>query len=226
MTPRIVPVGGDDDNPGRYRADLSSIDLPAYVRGYLQSERYFADVTPALVGRLRLRPPPPMPLPADARPLVALSFRRGDYVRLGWALPFSYYERALEALVCEVPDPRFIVFGDDPLFLRLAIEWVARFGPATNAFDLAADELSHLAIYRQCDHCVIANSSFAWWGAWLGDQVPRSRDRIVMAPEEYRRFGPDIVPDRWRVIAGDEGSSAGHVGSVRAEGLEPPTSSL
>ena len=97
-TPRIVPVGGDDDDPGRYRAELSSIDLPAYVRGYLQSERYFADVAPALVGRFRL-PDPPMPAPADARPLVALSFRRGDYVRRGWALPFSYYQRALKVLV-------------------------------------------------------------------------------------------------------------------------------
>jgi hypothetical protein len=83
------------------------------------------------------------------------------------------------------------------------IEWVSRFGPAASAFDYAGDELSHLALYRQCDHCVIANSSFAWWGAWLGDHVQRSARRVVIAPEQYRRFGPDIVPDRWRVVAAD-----------------------
>jgi hypothetical protein len=205
MTPPIVPAGDDSHDPGRYREELSSIDLPAYVRGYLQSERYFADVTPELADQLRL-PAPPVRARVDARPLVAVSFRRGDYVRLGWALPFGYYEHALEALAREVTDPRFVVFGDDPLFLRLAIDWVSRFGPATNAYDLAGDELSHLALYQQCDHCVIANSSFAWWGAWLGDQEHRSTDRIVIAPREYQRFGPDIVPDRWRLIPGDGAS--------------------
>jgi glycosyl transferase family 11 len=211
MTPPIVPAGDDSDDPGRYREELSSIDLPAYVRGYLQSERYFAGVTPELVDQLRL-PAPPVRARVDARPLVAVSFRRGDYVRLGWALPFGYYEHALEALAREVADPRFVVFGDDPLFLRLAIDWVSRFGPATNAYDLAGDELSHLALYQQCDHCVIANSSFAWWGAWLGDQEHRSSDRIVIAPREYHRFGPDIVPDRWRLIPGDGASSGREVG--------------
>jgi hypothetical protein len=211
MTPRIVPVGGDDDDPGCYRPELLSIDPPAYVRAYLQSERYFTDVAPALVAQLRLPVPVP-PARVDARPLVAVSFRRGDYVRLGWALPLGYYEQALEALVREVPDPRFVVFGDDPIFVRFATEWIARFGPATNAFDLAGDELSHLALYKECDYCIIANSSFAWWGAWLGDQEHRSGHRLVIAPDEYRRFGADILPDRWRVVAPDPRSSERQVG--------------
>jgi hypothetical protein len=51
----------------------------------------------------------------------------------------------------------------------------------------------------QCDHHIIANSSFSWWGAWLG----ANPDKTVVAPKRW--FGPrnahwdakDIVPDGW-----------------------------
>jgi hypothetical protein len=50
----------------------------------------------------------------------------------------------------------------------------------------------------QCDHAVIANSSFAWWGAWLGEHRHPSTDRVVVAPAEY--VGGDRVPDRWHTV--------------------------
>ncbi|HEX9506340.1 MAG TPA: hypothetical protein VGA62_10085 [Acidimicrobiia bacterium] len=37
----------------------------------------------------------------------------------------------------KVPDATFLVFGDDPEFVRLATGWVSSFGPATNAYDLS-----------------------------------------------------------------------------------------
>jgi hypothetical protein len=51
-----------------------------------------------------------------------------------------------------------------------------------------------------CNHAVIANSTFGWWGAWLGDEVTR-RPRIVVAPEKWfvqpgLEFC-DVVPERW-----------------------------
>jgi hypothetical protein len=202
LSPRIVPAGGDDDDPGRYRESMLSIDLPSYLQGYLQSERYFSAITDEVAGSLAI-PPVSKPAPADPRPTVAISFRRGDYVRLGWELPFGYYENALEALARDerVREPRFLLFGDDQAFLTLAVSWMARFGPATSAYDIASDELSHLALLRDCDHCVIANSSFAWWGAWLGDQEHRAGPRVVLAPADYRNFGPDILPDRWTAVS-------------------------
>ena len=48
---------------------------------------------------------------------------------------------------------------------------------------------------------VIANSSCAWWGAWLGDQRARTGLRLVIAPEDDRqRWGPDILPSNWIAI--------------------------
>jgi hypothetical protein len=136
--------------------------------------------------------------------VVAVSFRRGDYVRRDWQLPFSYYERALDRMTSEIPDATFLVFGDDPEFVRMATDWMTRYGPATNAYDLSRGVLEHMVLAAHCDHAVIANSSFAWWGAWLGDRRNRDGPRLVLAPEDYRtRFGADILPDHWIALTSE-----------------------
>ena len=175
-------------NTARYDEEILSMDLPTQLLGWFQTDRYFSHVADEVVQRLRL-PPVTLPRPAKSPPIVALSFRRGDYVRLGWQLPFSYYEKALALMTSEVPDATFLVFGDDPEFVRLATDWVSRFGPATNAYDFSDGALEQLALASECDHAVIANSSFAWWGAWLGDRRAGGGPRLVIAPEDYRRPG-------------------------------------
>jgi len=203
-TPRKLPVRNVTAEVGRFDESLFAIDLPAILRGWFQTERYFEAVADDVVAHLRLPVPPLPPALAAGRPLVAVSFRRGDYVRLGWQLPFTYYERALARIADEVPDAAFLVFGDDPEFVHLATGWVARYGPATDAYELTDGALEHLVLAGACDHAVIANSTFAWWGAWLGERRPGRAPGLVLAPSAYAaRFGPDIVPDRWHVVASD-----------------------
>jgi hypothetical protein len=83
----------------------------------------------------------------------------------------------------------------------LVVSWVSKYGPASSAHGIARDELTQLALLGACDHSVIANSSFAWWGAWLGDRQERPTRRLVLAPEQYHRFGEDIIPERWVAVA-------------------------
>ena len=50
---------------------------------------------------------------------------------------------------------------------------------------------------RRCRHFVIANSTFSWWAAWLGEK----KDSVIVAPrrwfEDPTRNSSDIVPPRW-----------------------------
>jgi hypothetical protein len=199
-TAATMPRSSPSEDAGRYDEALLSIDLPTYLYGWFQTERYFCDVADEIVDLLRL-PQVPLPRPSRDAPVVSLSFRRGDYVRYGWQLPFSYYERALDLMVEAVPGATFLVFGDDPEFVRLATDWASRFGPATNAYDLSDGALEHLVLASECDHALMANSSFAWWAAWLGDKRAGDTPRVVIAPEDYRRqFGPDVLASNWVAV--------------------------
>jgi hypothetical protein len=57
-----------------------------------------------------------------------------------------------------------VLFGDDNAFVEFMSERVAKLGVVVNAVDVGPDPTSQLWMMSQCDHCVIANSSFAWWG--------------------------------------------------------------
>lgn len=188
---------------GRFRPSLYDLDLPTYLQGHLQSERYFADYADEIVAAL-IWPDEVASVgfgeAGDRRPTVGVSFRRGDYVDVGWALPFEYYEKALDRIVAEVPEPRIVLFGDDAAFVDLAATRLARYGPVVDAVRIAHDPLVQLRLLSMCDHSVIANSSFSWWGAWLGDQRARDFDRLVIAPREYGEGG-DRVPARWETLA-------------------------
>ena len=65
-------------------------------------------------------------------------------------------------------------------------------------FSTSMDEIYDLILMVNCDHNIIANSSFSWWGAYLNTNL----NKIVIGPHKW--FGPrgpqdtqDIIPDNW-----------------------------
>jgi hypothetical protein len=185
------------DNTGRFRPVLDALDLPVYLQGHLQSECYFADFADDIAAWIAW--PASSGVPELPRPAIGVSVRRGDYEPLGWTVPLDFYERAVECITRRVDASHVVLFGDEPEFVATAAIRLAKFGPVTDTVALGHGPISQLHLLSMCDHCVIANSSFSWWGAWLGDQYARDPGRIVVAPREYGEQN-DRIPPRWETI--------------------------
>lgn len=183
-------------------AQLAAAGRDSFVAGYWQDERYFAPAERAV--RRELRPRPTDFIEDQSRRIAAapvsaaVHVRRGDFVsdpgtaREFGALEPAYYERAAAALLRERPGAEFFVFSDDP-------GWCAenlRLPAATSVFSGGA-AFEDLALMAACDHAIIANSTFSWWGAWLG----AAPGQLVIAPRRFfrsaQRERPELVPDRW-----------------------------
>lgn len=183
-------------------------DGPVLLQGYFQSETYFAGVADAVQRSFRLAPAATRRwidavtgrLPDD-RPIVGVSLRTGaDYRDFGVALPRRFADDAIDAITEPVGPVSFVVVGDVPADAAALADHLGSRGAAVSAADAPpADQLHLLAALP---HLVLANSSFAWWGAWLGDRAhPDLAERVVVAPDPWWTEPDDIAPARWRRVA-------------------------
>ena len=105
---------------------------------------------------------------------ISLHIRRTDYtVNNNHPLqPISYYEDALKLFDKNV---QILVFSDDP-------KWCQEqelFADDSVMISEGNDADIDLCLMTKCDYHIIANSSFSWWGAWLGDSEK------VVAPKNW-----------------------------------------
>ena len=132
--------------------------------------------------------------------------RRTDYLIPSTAayhgiMPFYWYAEAMAYIEDHVPNVRFFVFSDDPEFCKEAFPKcrIVDHNKPGNGTEGPGREHEDLYLMSLCGHAIIPNSSFGWWGAWLGDEGKPGR--IVIAPKVwFRKEGlrsSDIVPDRW-----------------------------
>ena len=134
------------------------------------------------------------------RNAVSMHIRRGDYLTdknaciYGDICTDAYYEQAIKLIKEKVNNPTFLLFSDD-------IEYVKKNFIIENAIYV---EKNHFSTYEdwydmflmsKCEHNIIANSTFSWWGAWL-NQNP---EKIVIAPRRWinKYDYMDIYPKEW-----------------------------
>jgi hypothetical protein len=186
-----------------------TLQPPVYLKGFWQSERYFANCREAI--RRDLTPiaalePENAKYAAqiDAKNAVSLHVRRGDFANLAGSIKFhgtcslDYYHNAIERLQSKVEAPHFFVFSDD---LQWASDNVRSKFPMTfidaNPPDRGYRDMQLMA---RCRHHILANSTFSWWGAWLNP----SPGKVVIAPARWFNNGPgdlhDLIPQGWLII--------------------------
>jgi hypothetical protein len=182
------------------------------IVGYWQCEKYFAALREELCERVVPREPLParsaateQTILAAAKRSVSVHVRRADFVGNPYheVLPLDYYEAAAQLIAAKVPDPVFFIFSDDPEWcevnFKLPFQTIVSTTLTNEMKNHRERDDVDMYLMRQCRHAIIANSSYSWWGAWMGAD---KKGGVVIAPKHW--FGPafkedpkDIVPERW-----------------------------
>ena len=175
-----------------------------YYDGYWQHEEYFLHIRQELLELFRF------PAFTDERSLqvaqemtatncCSIHIRRGDYLtdplRKG-TTGLDYPRKAIERMKKMVNPERWFIFSDDmdwtcaqlasylPSEISTYIDW--------NQGERSIDDMHLMSL---CQHQIIANSSFSWWGAWLCTR----ENQTVMAPSTWmnRKDVCSPVPQNW-----------------------------
>jgi hypothetical protein len=185
----------------------SILDLPddCYLQGFWQSEKYFLHHAPMIRADYTFK----QPLESRNKELVrsinqchavSLHVRRGDYAVNSATLAThglcssDYYHQAIRYIADRVTQPVFFVFSDDVPWVRdnISIEFPSHYVEHNRGGQSYID----MRLMMLCDHHVIANSSFSWWGAWLNPKP----EKIVVAPKKWFAIGNnlmDLFPPGW-----------------------------
>lgn len=177
-----------------------------HLEGYWQSEGYFQDVEDIIRSDLRFQAPTDaqnLEMAARIRESLAVAvhlrfFDEPQVVGINNA-PSDYYQRAVAAMERRVPNAHYYLFSDRPEAARNRIP--VPDARITTVAHNRGDENAYadLWLMTQCQHFIIANSTFSWWGAWLAAHT----DKQVIAPGFEMREGKmwwgfdGLLPEHW-----------------------------
>jgi len=151
-----------------YTAIEYSEDL--LLEGYFQSEKYFLNKRDAINELLDFR--------CDEAPtnVCVIHVRTGDYLNrteFDVVTP-RYFQNAINYVLSINPAVVFKVVADND-------SHALRYIPSDIKYEFVSsdDELRDLRTISQCDYSIISNSSFAWWGSYLG------KGKMTLAPSTW-----------------------------------------
>lgn len=186
---------------GFFDPSLMEPSVNCFFEGYFQTDKYFKDIRGKILSDFTLASPldesnQQMLHAIQNSNAISIHIRRGDYLNLQDTHPvcsMEYYQTAMKSVARSVDKPHFFIFSDDP-------NWVKSDFPL--AYDKTVVDINNeengifdIELMRHCQHNIIANSSFSWWGAWLNENP----DKMVVAPKQWfsGKAADDILPEEW-----------------------------
>jgi hypothetical protein len=192
------------------------------VEGYFQSPKYFEHHLDVILNMLRLddlqrqvctRVWRDMSFVQDWSHTISLHFRIGDYVKYADrhpVMPLQYYKNALKFISQNDKSQQarqviyFCEIADIDRVLAMVVELSREF-PWLEFYKVpdGLEDWEELFTMSCCQHHIIANSTFSWWGAYLN----KKPHKLVCYPSLW--FGPwfqpppdmrDRVPSTWYQI--------------------------
>ncbi|MCX6308292.1 MAG: alpha-1,2-fucosyltransferase, partial [Bacteroidia bacterium] len=125
----------------------------------------------------------------ENRNTISLHVRRGDYFsedHINWygVCDVAYYEKAINQLSEGKPDCKIFVFSDEPEWVKANLHL-----PVDHVF--VENETIHpywlIWLMSRCRDHIISNSSFSWWGAYMG----KHPEKRVIAPKVWMKGHPE-----------------------------------
>lgn len=164
--------------------------------GYWQSEKYFGHCREEVLKAFGYEWEP-------LNGVCSIHVRRGDYLLYPDKHPVItdvYIDQAISYIRHKTGVNLFMVFSDDIPYCQEVIN--SKIYPSCR-FDYSEriDQNRDLEFMSRCEHNIISNSTFSWWGAWLN----HNPDKVVISPSKDNWFGPgnahldtsDLIPDSW-----------------------------
>lgn len=193
-----------------FDGNIIKVTPGTFLSGYFQSWRYLQDYAEEIRTQIQTIVNP-SPWFLDSRAMLSelgdwtsVHIRRGDYQNRGTLqfhglAEFDYYDRAL-VLTKQIDGKRPVVlFSDDltqasTIMNDLSIDFMPIAAPP------GTRPLEVMVLMSLATSAVIANSSFSWWGAWLGDHISKT----VIAPRPWfndpHPNERDLLPSHWITV--------------------------
>ena len=157
------------------------------IDGFFQSEQYFKHHRSAIQEVLALKPEHESMLRSKYAHLLndkscVMSFRRGeDYYRADElkVLDLQFYKGAMSKFS---DDTKYVIFSDNLEWCKKHLNFIKN-----KEFVSAGDNVLDMYLMSYFKNNIIANSTFSWWGAWLGRQ-----DKIVYMPNPSNNWFSDF----------------------------------
>jgi hypothetical protein len=152
--------------------------------GYFQCEKYFEDKSEEIRKLFNIYPEPK----SSSDISVAVHIRRGDYLKFPNVHPVlqkEYYDEAKKYIEEKINNkPRYIYFSEDTQWVKETFK-----NDITEKDKIISDmlDIEEFQMMINCNHFILANSTFSWWASWFADS------KQIVAPKIW--FGPDFVKD-------------------------------
>jgi len=191
---------------------LAGLSNQVIYGGYFQSELFFKNIADKISGYIRVKEKYKKEFNSlykntfSNNKVIAVHIRRGDYLNLGYwwtenmgsnnlTLPLDYYMNCLDQLK-DKHNHKIIFVSDDIEFVR------DNFGHIKNAEFASNSMIIDFQMIMNADVCILANSSFAWWAAYLNPK----KSKLVFCPEYWlgfkikREYPEHIIPESWKRV--------------------------
>ncbi len=185
--------------------DPRFLDAPAdcLLFGYFQSPRYFEKIAISLRTELNsliagsVAIPPVLHAKLTHPDSVAIHVRRKDYLELPifQVCDNAYYHNSIRLLRARLPNARFFIFSDDPEWCHSKFQESDQ--EVIESCTASANPLYEMRLMSLASHHIIANSSYSWWAAWLGEKP----EQEVIMPDRWYAHGINAPMDEksWKV---------------------------